>query len=237
MASAIELNQKDGLFDQVLETAKKVDFSNNRVAIQARKWYQEKIQADPDIQDLLTAIHETYGPMSVVLAGVGGSARGATDTTRHWAEEELPAYTSYESFARAIRRSRLISETARQAGGKMLNLMRDGMTMDQVYETLVTEPRAAADAEAAGGGAGAGAAGPTTSTQRPPPAGPRMAAPAAKHGEPGTYGNPYDPPANPAEYKPGSFYNMPYSPGRPVQLGPDFKFHHVDPKTLAVIPE
>jgi len=143
-----ELNRPGGNFDQILDAARKVDFSNNRWSIQARRWYRDNVRADPDIQDLITAITEAYSPMSTMLAGVGGSSRGATDTTRHWAETELPAYTSLSEVEAAINRSRMVANNAQGAGGAVQALIRQGYGMDQIYKSLVTDPRAA--------GAGAG---------------------------------------------------------------------------------
>jgi hypothetical protein len=158
-----ELNRPGGNFDQILDAARQVDFSNNRWSIQARRWYRDNVRADPDIQNLITAITETYGPLSIMLAGVGGSSRGATDTTRHWAETELPAYGSYDEMASAINRSRIIADNARAAGGEVQRLIREGKTMDEIYKAAVTDPRATA------GGGAPPPAGATTQQQQAAP--------------------------------------------------------------------
>ena len=136
--AVVQLNQPNGYFDQILEVAKNVDYSNNRLAIQARNWYSNHVAPDKDIGELLAVIHETYGPLSTALSG--GGARGATDSTRRWSEEEIPAATSFEALKRVVDRSRKIADMANRGDAMVIKGIEQGLGVDEIYDKAMAAP-------------------------------------------------------------------------------------------------
>lgn len=98
VGSAMEaMNQTGGIWDQVDQAAKKVDFGSSKTANDLRLAAQGKAVANPDIQAYVTTIEEARAELSQIYARSGQT----TDAARRMAEDALPLAASYEELQAA----------------------------------------------------------------------------------------------------------------------------------------
>lgn len=113
-AAAINsLNRKDGLYDQLEETAAKVDFGSAKFANALALWRQGEVVADNDIAEYVNALADTRAEFASVLSR-GGQV---TDSVRIAAEHAFPDKMSQGELKAAVSRSKKIAD-AIQAGNK-----------------------------------------------------------------------------------------------------------------------
>jgi hypothetical protein len=113
-AAAIQtLNQPGGLYDQLRDAAKKVNFGNDKVANDWRLAAQGHVVANPDIQRLRNLISDTQAEVVSVLSRTGQP----TESVRKQAGEMFPLDGSIPELETAIDASKKVAE-AIQAGNE-----------------------------------------------------------------------------------------------------------------------
>lgn len=106
-AAAINaLNRKDGLYDQVLEVGKNVDFSPSKLSNAWALYKQGKLIADPNLSEYINVLSDTRAEFASVLAR-GGQV---TDSVRIAAEHAFPDTMSYGELQRNVERSKKVAE-------------------------------------------------------------------------------------------------------------------------------
>lgn len=128
-ASAIEaLNSKGGLYDQLLETAKKVDFGSSLFANQFALYKAGNVVSDPAIRDYLNALADTRAEFAAVLARGGQT----TESTRAAAEHAFPDKMSYKELEVATQRSRKVADAIRRGNETVLDRLLNGESLERV---------------------------------------------------------------------------------------------------------
>ena len=148
------LTRQGGLYDQMLEVAKKVNFGGNRVEIDSRKWTSDYVSPSPDIQELKTIADGIYAQQSQVMSRGGQGS----DISRGWAESMTPVYTSYDALARSIERDRKVVASVARGDIETMTNIAEGRGFDTLLQSSGANDAAA---PAAGGTTAAPAAGGT----------------------------------------------------------------------------
>jgi hypothetical protein len=130
-AAAINaLNRKDGLYDQLLQTANKVDFGSNKLANAFSLYKQGKIIADPDISEYINALADTRAEFASVLAR-GGQV---TDSVRIASEHAFPDMMSKSELQRNVERSRKIADAIQSGNTSVADSIIKGTPLEQALK-------------------------------------------------------------------------------------------------------
>lgn len=130
-AAAINaLNRQGGLYDQVLETGKKVDFGSAKFANAWNLYRQGNVIADPDISEYINALADTRAEFASVLAR-GGQV---TDSVRIAAEHAFPDKMSYQELARNVSRSKKIAESIQSGNTSVADAIINGKSLDKALQ-------------------------------------------------------------------------------------------------------
>jgi hypothetical protein len=128
-ASAIEaLNEKDGLYDQLLETSKKVDFGSSLWKNQFELFKAGNVVSDPAIRDYLNALADTRAEFGAVLARGGQT----TDAVRSATEHAFPEKMSAQELQVAVDRSKKVADAIRRGNENVLNRLLNGESLGTV---------------------------------------------------------------------------------------------------------
>lgn len=139
------LNMKGGIWDQIEEAAKPVDFGDAKFKNQAELALQGKVIANKDIQYYVTKIIDGRQELAQIFTRTGVG----TDLARHMAEEALPLASSREEL-NAARRANVETSASVLEGSQ------------QYERSVMDQARQRGDARLSGGGPTAQAPKPTT---------------------------------------------------------------------------
>lgn len=124
------LNRQGGLYDQLLETAKKVDFGSSKFASNLELYKQGKVVADPDISEYINALSDTRAEFASVLAR-GGQV---TDSVRIAAEHAFPDNLSLQELQRNVDRSKKIADSIQAGNSSVADALINGKSMEQALK-------------------------------------------------------------------------------------------------------
>jgi hypothetical protein len=124
------LNRQGGLYDQLLETAKKVDFGSSKFASNMELWKQGKVVADPDISEYVNALSDTRAEFASVLAR-GGQV---TDSVRIAAEHAFPDNLSFPELQRNVDRSKKIADSIQAGNSSVADALIKGQSMEEALK-------------------------------------------------------------------------------------------------------
>jgi hypothetical protein len=131
-ASAINaLNRQGGLYDQLTETAKKVDFGSSKFASNLELWKQGKAVADPDISEYVNALSDTRAEFASVLAR-GGQV---TDSVRIASEHAFPDNLSFAELQRNVERSKKIADSIQAGNTSVADALIHGKSMEEALKS------------------------------------------------------------------------------------------------------
>jgi hypothetical protein len=148
-AAAINaLNRDGGLYDQLLETAKKIDFGSSKYANSLRLWSQGQAIADPDISEYVNALADTRAEFASVLAR-GGQV---TDSVRIASEHAFPDKMSLGELTRNVDRSKKIAASIQAGNTSVADALINGRSMEEALKSgaapaAAKAPKPYADAE------------------------------------------------------------------------------------------
>ncbi|MEI6873367.1 MAG: hypothetical protein WCL08_13905, partial [Verrucomicrobiota bacterium] len=156
-AAAINaLNRSGGLYDQLLETGKKIDFGSAKFKNNFSLWKQGKVVADPDISEYVNVLADARAEFASVLAR-GGQV---TDSVRIASEHAFPDTMAYSELQRNVERSRKVADSIQAGNTSVADAIINGTSMEEAMHKKNPPPAAvtptgtppAAGAGAAGGG-------------------------------------------------------------------------------------
>lgn len=140
-ASAINaLNRPGGLYDQLTETAKKIDFGSSKTANNLELWKQGKVVADPDISEYVNALSDTRAEFASVLAR-GGQV---TDSVRIASEHAFPDNLSLPELQRNVARSKKIADSIQAGNTAVADALINGKSMEEAMGAASTTPNGGA---------------------------------------------------------------------------------------------
>lgn len=152
-AAITALNRKGGLYDQALETGKKVDFGKNKVENAWELYKQGKVIADPNLSEYINTLADTRAEFASVLARSGQ----VTDSVRIAAEHAFPDKMSYAELERNVARSKKIAASIQAGNEDVADAIINGKSLSEALkESPGADDRAAstprgADKSASGG--------------------------------------------------------------------------------------
>jgi hypothetical protein len=133
-APAIEaLNMPGGLYDQLAETAKKVNMGSAKIANGMRLKAQGEVIADPDISEYVNALTDTRAEFASVLAR-GGQV---TDSVRIASEHAFPEKSSLAELQRNIARSKKIAKSIQDGNSRVLKAIEEGKDIEDIDKAAV----------------------------------------------------------------------------------------------------
>lgn len=140
-AAAISaLNSEGGLYDQLQETARKVDFGSAKFNNALRLWKQGEVVADPDISEYVNALADTRAEFASVLAR-GGQV---TDSVRIASEHAFPDKMSLEELNRNVARSKKIARSIQAGNTAVADAIVKGKDLNEALdETSKEQPKTA----------------------------------------------------------------------------------------------
>jgi len=131
-AAAINaLNREGGLYDQLQETAKKVDFGSAKFVNALKLWKAGDVIADPNISEYVNALADTRAEFASVLSR-GGQV---TDSVRIAAEHAFPDKMSLPELERAVERSKKIARAIQAGNSSVLDALVHGKSMDEALKS------------------------------------------------------------------------------------------------------
>lgn len=136
------LNRQGGLYDQVLETGKRVDMGSSKMANAFRLWKQGEAIADPDLSEYVNTLVDTRAEFASVLAR-GGQV---TDAVRIASEHAFPDKMSYPELQRNVERSKKIAEAIQAGNTSVADAIIKGKTMDEAMKAGGSAPAASQSA-------------------------------------------------------------------------------------------
>jgi hypothetical protein len=158
-AAAINaLNRGGGLYDQLAETGKKVNFGSAKFNNALRLWKQGAAIADPDISEYVNALADTRAEFASVLAR-GGQV---TDSVRIASEHAFPDKMSLSELTRNIERSRKIADAIQSGNTSVADAIIKGTPLEDALKASSTPPAAPTAPAPSSGGAAGGAGAPKT---------------------------------------------------------------------------
>ena len=143
-------NPKGGLYNQLDEAAKAVNFGDSKTATQIKLGMQGKYVADPKIQYYVSKLQETRAELTQVFSRTGQP----TDAVRAMANEALPETASYAELKEAMRSSREAAAAVESGNARFLEKLKGGTPLKQALAesqspaSFGTEQEAAAAAKA-----------------------------------------------------------------------------------------
>jgi hypothetical protein len=145
-APAIDaLNREGGLYDQLLETAKKVDFGSAKFKNSYNLWQQGKVVADPDISEYINVLADTRAEFASVLSR-GGQV---TDSVRTAAEHAFPNNMSFNELQRNVDRSKKVAAAIQSGNVAVRDQLIGGEPLAKVARQAQVAPPPPAGAPAA----------------------------------------------------------------------------------------
>jgi hypothetical protein len=130
-AAAINaLNRDGGLYDQLLETGKKIDFGSAKFKNSFDLWKQGAVVADPDISEYINTLADTRAEFASVLAR-GGQV---TDSVRIASEHAFPDKMSNEELQRNVERSKKIAESIQSGNTSVADAIIKGKSLDEALK-------------------------------------------------------------------------------------------------------
>lgn len=140
-AAAINaLNREGGLYDQLLETGKKIDFGSAKFANSMRLWSQGAAVADPDISEYVNVLADTRAEFASVLAR-GGQV---TDSVRIASEHAFPDKMSLGELQRNVERSKKVASAIQAGNTSVADALINGKSMEEALKSSPDKATSAA---------------------------------------------------------------------------------------------
>jgi hypothetical protein len=137
------LNQKGGLYDQMMDAAKAVNFGDSKDVNDWRLAAQGKHVANPAIQRLRNLITDTQAEVVTVLSRSGQP----TESVRKQASDMFPLDGSIPEIATAIDASKKVASAIEQGNETVLNALKSGKSVREAA-ALADKPAGAGAAPA-----------------------------------------------------------------------------------------
>lgn len=209
LASTGPLIEKGGLYDQLDEAALAYSktlkgLSKGQIISSIENAISKGVYTSPAQQRYVTKLEETRTELKNSLASMGVPSDKIAEQT----ERELPAWKGYEALHAGIGASKEVNKAIISGNYHVAQLVAAGKDPMEIVKDEAMSETPKEDTKAAAPG--------------------RIPTATGKTGDSGTFKNPLKPPGNPADFKPGSYYDMPASPGRPMILDDNMHFHHTD---------
>lgn len=125
------LTEPGGLFDQLDEAARKIDFGASKTVNQLRLAAQGHAVADPDIQRYVTLIQDVQTDVTSVLSRTGQ----ATDAVRRQAMDAFPLNSSYEELKTEMDASRKVARALQAGNESVIAALTKGVPIRQAAAT------------------------------------------------------------------------------------------------------
>lgn len=129
-------NPKGGLYWQLDQAAKDVDFSDAKIGNRIKLASQGKVIDDAKVQYYVTKVQEARAELAQVFTKSGVM----TDTARHAAEEALPISASYSSLQQAIRSSQEAAEAVRNGNKAFMDAIKGGKSVSEALKDTGDTP-------------------------------------------------------------------------------------------------
>lgn len=130
-AAAISaLNSQGGLYDQLIETGKKVDFGSAKFKNALELWKAGEVIADPDISEYVNALADTRAEFASVLAR-GGQV---TDSVRIASEHAFPDKMSLSELTRNVERSKKIARAIQAGNTSVADAISKGKDLNEALD-------------------------------------------------------------------------------------------------------
>jgi hypothetical protein len=135
-AAAISaLNSQGGLYDQLLETGRKIDFGSAKFKNSFELWKAGEVVADPDISEYVNALADTRAEFASVLAR-GGQV---TDSVRIASEHAFPDKMSLGELERNIGRSKKIAQAIQAGNTSVADAIARGKDLNEALKSTKTD--------------------------------------------------------------------------------------------------
>ena len=149
------LNREGGLYDQLLETGKKIDFGSAKFSNAWKLYKQGAVIADPDISEYVNVLADTRAEFASVLSR-GGQV---TDSVRIAAEHAFPDKMSYGELQRNVERSKKVAKEIQAGNSAVADAIVNGTDINDALKAKPSSPPPPAGAPGAPSARGAGGGG------------------------------------------------------------------------------
>lgn len=130
-------NPKGGLYYQLDEAAKRVNFGDSKTKNNIRLAMQGQYVADPAIQYYVSKLQETRAELTQIFSRTGQP----TDAVRAMANEALPEAASYKELQEAIRSSTEAADAVQAGNERFMKKLKTGGVKQALAEERAVNPQ------------------------------------------------------------------------------------------------